>query len=201
MLVPMITVENGRGKPGETAEVRLTISDNPGIAGALLSLRYDPALTLLSLTPGDALTGLEFTPPGDLTANPINLLWDGKDANQTNGTILTLTFAIPAGTPESDYALTVTYAADGIYDGDLNDLDVAVVNGGITVQNLLPGDINGDNVLNAKDVTSLRRCLAGGYVVSFVEALLDVNKDGALNAKDISLLRRALAGGYGVNLE
>ena len=64
----------------------------------------------------------------------------------------------------------------------------------------IPGDINGDEAVNAKDVTYLRRSLAGGYGVAVDEAVADVNKDGAVNAKDVTYLRRALAGGYGIAL-
>lgn len=62
------------------------------------------------------------------------------------------------------------------------------------------GDVNGDGLLNAKDVTTLRRGLAGGYGVSLNESTADVNGDGGLNAKDATFLRRYLAGGYGVVL-
>ena len=60
----------------------------------------------------------------------------------------------------------------------------------------LPGDVNGDGVVNAKDVTFLRRSLAGGYGVTVSDAIADVNKDGEVNAKDVTFLRGVLAGGY-----
>ena len=64
----------------------------------------------------------------------------------------------------------------------------------------IPGDINDDGVVNAKDITTLRRFLAGGYDATVNESFVDVNKDGAVNAKDITTLRRYLAGGYGIEL-
>ena len=62
----------------------------------------------------------------------------------------------------------------------------------------LSGDVNDDGVRNAKDVTVLRRYLAGGYGVATAEGAADVNKDGVISAKDVTVLRRYLAGGYGV---
>jgi hypothetical protein len=62
------------------------------------------------------------------------------------------------------------------------------------------GDTNNDGVVNAKDVTVLRRYLAGGYGVTMDERVGDTNGDGAVNAKDVTILRRYLAGGYGVEL-
>ena len=62
------------------------------------------------------------------------------------------------------------------------------------------GDINGDGTINAKDVTTLRRYLAGGYGITVDSRSADVNGDGTLSAKDITILRRYLAGGYGIEL-
>ena len=65
----------------------------------------------------------------------------------------------------------------------------------------LSGDINGDGVVGAKDVTVLRRYIAGGYDVTVVAEALDVNGDGEITTKDVTVLRRFIAGGYGVELE
>ncbi|MDO4846319.1 MAG: cohesin domain-containing protein, partial [Oscillospiraceae bacterium] len=87
---PTVTVESAAGRAGHTADVKINIADNPGITGAQLTLSYDPALTLKDIAAGEALQGLTFTMPGDLTANPITLRWNGIDADTTNGTALTL---------------------------------------------------------------------------------------------------------------
>ena len=63
------------------------------------------------------------------------------------------------------------------------------------------GDINGDGVVTTKDVTALRRYIAGGYDVECVESSLDVNGDGVVTTKDVTMLRRYIAGGYGVELK
>ena len=63
-----------------------------------------------------------------------------------------------------------------------------------------PGDVDGDGVINAKDVTMLRRHLAGGWSVTVNLVNSDVNGDGTINAKDVTILRRYLAGGWGVIL-
>ena len=62
-------------------------------------------------------------------------------------------------------------------------------------------DVNGDGELDLKDVTALRRYLAGGYNVTVAEDALDVNDDGAVDLKDVTCLRRGLAGGYGIELD
>ena len=62
------------------------------------------------------------------------------------------------------------------------------------------GDVYADGVLNAKDVTAMRRCIADGAAGTADFSIADTNGDGFLNAKDITLLRRCIAGGYGVTL-
>ena len=71
-----------------------------------------------------------------------------------------------------------------------------------TVEKLpdVPGDLNGDREVDAKDVVQLMRFAAGGYGVELDETAADLNHDGKVNAKDILLLIRFVAGGYGVEL-
>ena len=56
-----------------------------------------------------------------------------------------------------------------------------------------PGDINGDGVLNSKDLTRLMKYLAGEDVAVEV-SVLDVNGDGVVNNKDLTRLMKYLAG-------
>lgn len=62
------------------------------------------------------------------------------------------------------------------------------------------GDIDGDGDINAKDVTMLRRYLAGGWNVTIHSENSDIDGDGNINAKDVTMLRRYLTGGWGVIL-
>lgn len=76
--------------------------------------------------------------------------------------------------------------------------EITSTTGSSTVETV--GDINGDGEINAKDVTMLRRHLAGGWGVTVNEEDADINGDGEVNAKDVTMLRRYLAGGWGVEL-
>lgn len=62
------------------------------------------------------------------------------------------------------------------------------------------GDVDDDGKIGAKDVTTLRRYLAGGWNVSINLDKADLDGDGNVGAKDVTLLRRYLAGGWGVTL-
>ena len=61
------------------------------------------------------------------------------------------------------------------------------------------GDINGDGTVTTKDVTTLRRAIAGGYGIEIADTM-DLNDDGVVTTKDVTTLRRAIAGGYGIDL-
>ena len=62
------------------------------------------------------------------------------------------------------------------------------------------GDINDDGIVNAKDVTTLRRYLAGGWNVNINTKNADVDGDGNVNTKDVTILIRYLAGGWDIQL-
>ena len=63
-----------------------------------------------------------------------------------------------------------------------------------------PGDINGDEGIDTKDVVTIRRFISGGNGIFVYTAAADVNKDDRVDVKDIILIRRYIVGGYGVEL-
>jgi hypothetical protein len=62
------------------------------------------------------------------------------------------------------------------------------------------GDVDGDGAVTPKDVTKMRRFLAGGWDVEVATEDGDVDGDGSITPKDVTKLRRYLAGGWGVEL-
>ncbi|MBQ7546060.1 MAG: leucine-rich repeat protein [Clostridia bacterium] len=65
----------------------------------------------------------------------------------------------------------------------------------------VPGDANGDGVLDLKDVIRIRRFLAGGWNVTLIESASDVDADRAVTLQDAVLILRSLAGGWDVTLQ
>lgn len=114
-----------------TADVTVKIDNNPGIAGILLKLSYDNDLKLTGITRGNAVSGLAFTLPGTFS-NPCNLLWDGQDSDNTDGTLVTLSFELPTNASGS-YEVNITYNDGDIYDDNLDNISPTVINGKIVV--------------------------------------------------------------------
>ena len=187
----VISVESVSSFAGKTVDVKINISKNPGVAGARLNLSYDNALTLLSVSEDAGVFGiLDYTAPSKLSS-PTVFNWDSLDAVATeNGTILVLTFEIsPTAKADDELDILVSYDYGDIYDADLNSLNISMVNGSVNIIDYIPGDVNGDSVVNGKDVTLIRRYNAK-WDVSINTLAADVNNDGTINGKDVTLIRR-----------
>ncbi len=63
----------------------------------------------------------------------------------------------------------------------------------MTSQNTV-GDVNGDGLLTIKDLSDIKRFIAGaGDESEFVPANCDINGDGLITIQDISEIKRKLA--------
>ena len=186
-------------------EVKLSISDNPGITGCLLKVSFADGLTLKAITRGDALASLEFTKPGQFTeadpedpftvvgsaTSPISLVWDGvtNDPDTSNGVLATLTFDVSTAA-EGTYAVSASAEAGGIYEGSnqdntFTDVPVTFTAGGISVieRTYIPGDIDGNEKVNNNDAIALLQHIMRWPVV-VVEEALDVDGSGKVNNND-----------------
>ena len=196
-----IAVSSVRARAGQTITVKVALSANKGISNMRLQMSYPEGFTLESIQKGDALSTLFFTPPGKLTANPINFLWDGREADTSEGCILELTFRIADTVAAGEYSISLSYQKDDVLDGSLEGIDLALQSGTVSVVEFTRGDIDGDGVIGMKDLGALRKYFAGGYDAgNFVMEAADLDGDGVVTMKDLGVLRRYLAGGYDINL-
>ena len=196
-----IAVSSVRARAGQTVTVKVDLSANKGISNMRLQMSYPEGFTLESIQKGDALSTLFFTPPGKLTANPVNFLWDGREADTSEGCILELTFRIADTVAVGEYSISLSYQKDDVLDGSLEGIDLALQSGTVSVVEFTRGDIDGDGVIGMKDLGALRKYFAGGYDAgNFVMEAADLDGDGVVTMKDLGVLRRYLAGGYDINL-
>ena len=195
----VISIGTVKAMSGQEVVVPIKLSKNTGLTGLQFDCSYDAALTLTKVEKGTALNTLDFTAPGDLSAKTVTLLWDGMEADASNGDIALLTFKIADNTAVGDY--TISLKIKTACDQDLNDVTVETESGSISVIKYIPGDVNSDNEVNTKDIIMIRRYIAGGYKVSIIKEAADVDANNDINAKDIIMIRRYIAGGYGVVLK
>ena len=198
-----IKVENISAQQGSTAEVAISIQNNPGVLGATLTIEFDEGLTLLDAASGEAFAALAMTKPGSFVSG-CKFSWDGEsiaDEDILDGTILTLSFKVAEDIANyTELGVRVSYQYGNVVDSNLQPIELAISNGRIVVVDFVPGDVNSDGFINTTDIIFLRRAITGGYGVTINELAADVNDDAKFNTTDIILIRRYLAGGYGVVL-
>ncbi len=129
-----LTVSDVSADSGESVKVPIQLSNNSGVAGMMFSVTYDKDLTLESINRGDALESLDFTISGDLNANPVNIMFDGLEADDTNGVVAVLNFKVSSNSKKI-LKIDLSYDKGNIFDNDLNDVEVILVNGTITINN------------------------------------------------------------------
>ena len=200
-----ITVEQVYAKRNMTVEVKVLIKDNPGILSMTLKVNYDETrLRLVGVKSGEAVSYLNFTVPKDLGSG-CTLPWDAESINSDNiktksGTLAVLTFEVLDTANENDFLAIDVAPFGAIQNNDLNSLLIDFVPGHIRVLNYIPGDVNGDGIINTTDASYLRRWIAGGYNVVIDESAADVNGDGIITTNDVVYILRYIAGGYGITL-
>ena len=132
---PIIVVSEVAAQAGKTAEVELTVWNNPGIVGMTLELEYDEnILTLVNVKRGDALEELNFTKPKELKSG-CHFPWDAETVSAeqaTNGVALILTFEVSDTAAVGDYIVSVRSYGDAI-DNDLAPVPLLYDDGAIKV--------------------------------------------------------------------
>lgn len=92
---PSIAINSARGKAGDTVDVTITMSNNPGFVSANLYVKYDEnILTLKKVKDGGLLSGVTHS---DNYTSPYGLCWVNdlsKENFKVNGVLATLTFEI-----------------------------------------------------------------------------------------------------------
>ena len=151
---PVISADAVTAEADATVQVPIRITGNPGILGARITVAYAEGLTLTKVTAGDAFSALTMTKPGNLSANPVRIVWDGQELAEDDikdGVIATLTFKAPskAGT----YDIKLSAAAKEIIDGDLTPVSVKFQAGSVTVEGQKETVVKADEIIAAANET------------------------------------------------
>ena len=188
-----VVVENAQATVGEEVVVKLLIKNNPGIAGLVITLKYDESvLTLIDAVNGELFSGFD---------SALNILWDESFDVTEDGILVTLTFAVAEGAQAGDYTVEAIVRECININGDT--VDIMAVNGTITVteaaeEEIMYGDANDDGAIDTFDIVSLAKYLANyDYDTETstepVGLGADANGDGVIDTFDIVSIAKYLA--------
>ena len=200
-----ITVSSANAKAGDTVDITVSMTENPGIATADFEVKFDTAaLTLTKVKDEGFISENDAQNAGqahsDQLVSPYHFSWcnDLAKANITKiGKMVTMSFKVSEKAKDGTYNITVDAKNVEIYDNDIKDVGFEFVNGAITVSSKssshTPGDVNGDGKVNLRDVIRLNQYVAG-WKVTVVENSTDINGDGKVNLRDVIRLNQYVAG-------
>ena len=197
-----LTASNVSCEAGNEVEVPIILSGNTnGVMGLTFSFSYDSKLTLVSASRGSDLPiSFGFTPQNDyLTANPCKIVIDGIDADGFNGTVVILKFKAPENETGS-FEINLSYAVGDIYDGNLDDIDVTIVNGSININSsestpteptlITANELRNGNTVTLDAILSSPDSLSGTVIAASYDEdnlMIDVQTYNASSEIDISL--------------
>ena len=162
--VPEIVVESKTAKAGDTVDITIAIKNNPGISSMKLLVTYGAGLTLKSPVVYNICSEDDPDMPNTMQpesyASPVMLNWISPLAETTGDVVYaTLTFEVAADA-EGDQDITIFYNPKDVFNANEENVAFAVTNGKVTVQSYIPGDINGDNEVDNKDLIRLFQYLS-----------------------------------------
>lgn len=120
---------------GSTAEITISLQNNPGISALYINVEYDTRLKLKSVSDTGLLKGKKFS--SDVNAYPYAVSFDdilSRKDNYSDGAFVKLVFKVPKGTAPESYPVTVSFAEDDIYNAQLENIPFSVINGSVIVK-------------------------------------------------------------------
>ncbi len=188
----LIKADDVIGAIGNTIQVPIKMTHNPGINYLSLKIEYDSsALQLVSADNQGLLTNSMYQSSQYIDNNPYIMLWASAAQSANVGDVVILTFKVLENAVEGKYPITIT--CNEAYNQNNEDVIFDVISPIIDVREAEAGDTNADGEINGKDATLLLQYLAG-WDVEVCSSAADVNGDGVVNGKDVTLLLKYLAG-------
>ena len=128
-----LKVETVYAQPGETIQVKINISNNPGISSLKFNIGYDNNLILTNIT-FDSAFGTYVTAPTPYSNPQVISMISPMSDIKINGLFATMTFKVSDSAKAGDrYDIKLTYKQDDIFNFNFDDVLANVLNGSVTV--------------------------------------------------------------------
>ncbi len=192
-----VNVASVSATPGLKVEVPVSISKNPGIAGAAFTVKYDKtALTLDELKAGTVFSSGTFT--SKIDSGLVQWYYAGESGIKTNGVMFTAVFTVNPSAANGNYSVTVGLLNDenaNFTDHNGAEVPVTFAAGKVIVSDSVKGDLTGDGEVAMGDVVKVARAVAEYVTLTAEEeALADVTGDGIVAMGDVVKIARYVAG-------
>lgn len=191
-----LSVSSAEGRLGETVEITVNVSNNPGLASLKCQVTYDSVLTLTNVEFDSAFGEIVTSPVPYKNLQTLAMISPLTEVS-ANGVFATLTFRISEDAKAGDQAnISFSYEEDDIFDGDYQNIVANITNGTVTVKgeevSVLKGDVNGDGIVDMKDAAMLQRHVLKIDIISDENALAaaELTGDGVVDMKDAAKLTR-----------
>ena len=190
-------------KQGETVDVAVKLVNNPGISSLKTVISWPAELELQSAVYNvynaddpDSMINV----PADGWASVSGAFafnWVSTENVLTGDqTFVTLTFKVSDEAAKGDF-LPVCATAEqcNVFAGQNEEVAFEIYNGGVDVKSYDLGDVNGDGIVNNKDVVALFKYVNNALTgEEIIEDAADINADGTINNKDVVALFKMVSG-------
>ncbi len=133
-----LNVYTKNANAGDTVEIPVVLSNNPGMVSMQLHLQYDATVMTLEEVRDGGIMG-ENDSSVVLTKVPYILSWANDTAKSnitTTGTLVTLVFKINADAVSGTYPVEISYDKNNydIINVDMNSVDIGIANGAVIIK-------------------------------------------------------------------
>lgn len=182
---PSIIIDSVNGEAGNTVDVTITMSNNPGFVSANLYVNYDESiLTLKEVKDGGLLSGVTHS---DNYTSPYGLCWVNdlsKENFKVNGVLATLTFEISENAKQGESTISLE---QDILNCDVENVVFDLVSGKV--------EISSSSQQEDSNLTETTANQSNSY--SYSSSADDLDSDSHLNSSNDS--NKAIKSNEGVN--
>lgn len=129
-----VVVDNKAANTGDTVDINISLENNSGIIAALFNVEYDTErLELIEVQDGQILDGGTFSP--NYKSYPYKMVWNSATTTNftDNGVLAVLKFKVLENAQSGKAFINLAYNENDVFDVDLNNVPITVMNGGIDV--------------------------------------------------------------------
>ena len=179
--------------------VTVSLENNPGIASVLLDIGYDKSvLTLKGFTYNTTDLVGTMTVPFNASASQYSLSMVSGTSNIEGDFVFATLYFDVADNASGKQTITLSYDENNVYDISENNINFAVVNGSITVNENAHGtigDVNKDETIDILDAVMVQKHAVDR--ISFDDEqkyVADVNGDGTVDILDATQIQKYATG-------